>query len=301
MIPVPGINRAVVQAVNFGRTISEDVLVVHVTDDLEAAEAVRARFERQMPGVSVVIVESPFRSLIRPFVTYLDVTSVDPEMITIVVLPEYVARHWWDRLLYNQVTSGLKRALLGRPEHGRHDGALPARVRCARPAAGARRSDAAPDDHLSEAFEGRASAVVSFRPMSSAQVTPRRVVLGLNGGPTDALVVRIACELVRQTKGTLAGVHIVEVDWSHDLSEDIASDNEAAAAVLDLAETHGRQDRLPAGDDAPPGARRRRCPGRRGGRHGRRPDRRRPALPQEVRRRLRHRTDRPLRPAERAL
>jgi len=63
----------------------------------------------------VVIVESPFRSLIRPFVTYLDVTGVDPEMITIVVLPEYVARHWWDRLLYNQVTSGLKRALLGRP------------------------------------------------------------------------------------------------------------------------------------------------------------------------------------------
>ncbi len=115
VIPVPGLNRAVVQAVNFGRTISEDVLVVHVTDDVDAAEAIRKRFERQMPGVSVVIVESPFRSLIRPFVTYLDVTATDPEMITIVVLPEYVARHWWDRLLYNQVTSGLKRALLGRP------------------------------------------------------------------------------------------------------------------------------------------------------------------------------------------
>ncbi len=115
VIPVPGINRAVVQAVNFGRSISEDVLVVHVTDDVEAAEALRSRFEQQMPGVSVVLVESPFRSLIRPFVTYLDVITTDPEMITIVVLPEYVARHWWDRLLYNQVTNGLKRALLGRP------------------------------------------------------------------------------------------------------------------------------------------------------------------------------------------
>jgi nucleotide-binding universal stress UspA family protein len=79
--------------------------------------------------------------------------------------------------------------------------------------------------------------VVSFRPMSSAQAAPRRVVVGLNGGPTDALVVRMACELARPTKGTLAGVHIVEVDWSHDLSDDIASDNETAAAVLDLAET----------------------------------------------------------------
>jgi hypothetical protein len=115
VIPIPGMTRAVVQAVNFGRTISEDVLVVHVTDDVEAAEALRERFERQMPGVPMVIVESPFRALIRPFVTYLDVTTTDPEMVTIVVLPEYVARHWWDRLLYNQVTNSLKRALLGRP------------------------------------------------------------------------------------------------------------------------------------------------------------------------------------------
>jgi amino acid transporter len=115
VIPIPGMTRAVVQAVNFGRTISKDVLVVHVTDDVEAAEALRERFERQMPGVPMVIVESPFRALIRPFVTYLDVTTTDPEMVTIVVLPEYVARHWWDRLLYNQVTNSLKRALLGRP------------------------------------------------------------------------------------------------------------------------------------------------------------------------------------------
>jgi nucleotide-binding universal stress UspA family protein len=73
--------------------------------------------------------------------------------------------------------------------------------------------------------------------MSPAQAAPRRVVVGLNGGPTDVIVVHTACDLVRATKGSLAGVHIVEVDWSHDLSEDIASDNESAAAVLDLAET----------------------------------------------------------------
>ena len=35
---------------------------------------------------------------------------------TIVVLPEYVARHWWDRLLYNQTAKRLKAALVGR-EH----------------------------------------------------------------------------------------------------------------------------------------------------------------------------------------
>ena len=54
---------------------------------------------------------------------YLMLVVADPDLdgseeapITIVVLPEYVARHWWDRLLYNQAAKRLKRALVGR-EH----------------------------------------------------------------------------------------------------------------------------------------------------------------------------------------
>src|SRR5437762_14122298 len=71
--------------------------------------------EKQLPGVPLVIVESPFRSLVRPFVTYLDVTSRDPDAITLVIIPEYVARHWWERILYNQTSDRLRKALLGRP------------------------------------------------------------------------------------------------------------------------------------------------------------------------------------------
>lgn len=116
VIPVPALTRSVVQAVNFGRSISNNVICVYVTDDAEAGERLRERFERQVPGVPFVIVESPYRSMIQPFVAYLDVTGAkDPEMITLVVLPEYVPRHWWDRILYNQLTNRLKRALLGRP------------------------------------------------------------------------------------------------------------------------------------------------------------------------------------------
>ena len=115
VIPVPGLTRAVVQAVNFGRSISENVVCVHITDELAAGEALRERFERQLPGVPVVIVESPFRSLVNPFVAYLDVTYTDPDIVVIVVLPEYVGKHLWDRILYNQVTNRLRRALVGRP------------------------------------------------------------------------------------------------------------------------------------------------------------------------------------------
>ena len=119
VIPINGINRAVIQAVIFGRTMSTDIRAVYVTEDPEAGEALRKRWDRQVPGVPLVIVESPYRAVISPVIAYLDVLDQawppDKESpVTIVVLPEYVARHWWDRMLYNQTAKRLKAALLGR-------------------------------------------------------------------------------------------------------------------------------------------------------------------------------------------
>ena len=115
VIPVPALTRAVVQAVQVGRALSDDVQMVHVTDDVEAGEKLRKRFERQLPDVPFVIVESPFRALVKPFVAYLDVTTRDAESMTMVIIPEYVARHWWERILYNQTANRLRAELLGRP------------------------------------------------------------------------------------------------------------------------------------------------------------------------------------------
>ncbi|HEU0243934.1 MAG TPA: APC family permease, partial [Candidatus Limnocylindrales bacterium] len=124
VIPVNGINRSVVQAVMFGKSLATDpslLQAVYVTTDLEEADRLRERWDRQLPGVPLVVVESPFRALVGPVVTYLDVLDLawppDKETpTTIVVLPEYVARRWWDRLLYNQTAKRLKAALVGR-EH----------------------------------------------------------------------------------------------------------------------------------------------------------------------------------------
>ena len=124
VIPVNGINRSVVQAVMFGKSLASDpslLQAVFVTTDLVEAEALRERWDRQLPGVPLVVVESPYRALVGPVVTYLEVLDLawppDKEPpTTIVVLPEYVAKHWWDRLLYNQAAKRLKAALVGR-EH----------------------------------------------------------------------------------------------------------------------------------------------------------------------------------------
>jgi len=120
IVPVPGINRAVVHAINVGRSIAPDVRAVLISDEPEEAAALRQRWERQMPDVPLVIVESPYRALVGPLVAYLDVLDMawppDREApITFVVIPEYVARSWWERLLYNQSAKRLRIALLGRP------------------------------------------------------------------------------------------------------------------------------------------------------------------------------------------
>jgi amino acid transporter len=120
VVPIPGMTRAVVQAINVARSIDDDVRAVFITDDADAAVQVRADFERQIPGVPLVVVESPYRALVGPMVAYLDVLDAawppgqDPP-ITFVVIPEYVARHWWERILYNQASKRLRSVLLGRP------------------------------------------------------------------------------------------------------------------------------------------------------------------------------------------
>jgi amino acid transporter len=120
VVPIPGLNRAVVQAINVGRSISDDVRAVYISDDPESAAELRREFERQVPGVPLVVVESPYRTLIGPLLAYLDVLDTawppdKPEPITFVVIPEYVARSWWERILYNQSAKRLRTALLGRP------------------------------------------------------------------------------------------------------------------------------------------------------------------------------------------
>ena len=120
VVPVPSLNRAVVQAVNVGRSISDDVRAVYISDDAEQTAEMRERWERQMPGVPLVLVESPYRALVGPLLAYLDVLDRawppgKDAPITFVVIPEYVARHWWERILYNQSAKRLRSVLLGRP------------------------------------------------------------------------------------------------------------------------------------------------------------------------------------------
>src|SRR5688500_19557474 len=64
----------------------------------------------------MVIIESPYRSLVGPLLAYLDeIDRQRPDDTLTVVLPEFIARHWWEQILHNQTALRIKAALLFRP------------------------------------------------------------------------------------------------------------------------------------------------------------------------------------------
>ena len=66
-------------------------------------------------GVPLVILASPFRSVVDPLMEYLDeVQRETPTTRVTVVVPEFVAPHWWQNLLHGHTGLLLKLALLGR-------------------------------------------------------------------------------------------------------------------------------------------------------------------------------------------
>ena len=115
LVPIDEVNQAVLRTVEFARSISDNVTAVHITDDIEEADALRARWEAAVPDTPIVFIESPYRSFIAPMLTYIDaMDQIDPEAYITVVLPEFVPAHFWEGILHNQSAGRLKKALLHR-------------------------------------------------------------------------------------------------------------------------------------------------------------------------------------------
>ncbi len=114
VVPISGVHRAVVQAVEYARTLSTDVRALYVnTDPLPTTvESLRKDWDRWGQGVPLVVLESEYRSLMEPLLEYLDALSIEnPAAFITVVLPEFVPAKLWHHLLHNQRALLLKAAL----------------------------------------------------------------------------------------------------------------------------------------------------------------------------------------------
>jgi amino acid transporter len=119
VIPISGVHRGIVDAVDYARSISQDLTAVYVELEPGSGERIREKWQHWWPDVPLVILPSPYRSIVGPLLEYLDKTDEehgDGQLAT-VVLPEFVPARWWHSLLHNQTAWLLKAALLYRRRH----------------------------------------------------------------------------------------------------------------------------------------------------------------------------------------
>lgn len=101
LVLIHDVHRGVIPALNYAREIASDVRAVHIEVNPQHTPTLKMRWEQWGDGIPLVIIESPYRSLVGPIVEYVKQVKADhPRHIVTVVVPEFVVTRWWQRILH---------------------------------------------------------------------------------------------------------------------------------------------------------------------------------------------------------
>jgi len=116
LVPISGIHRGVIYALDYAKSIAPGrVIAIYVDLNEEATRKLREKWTTWGKGVELVVLQSPYRSLTRPLLRYIErLARQDESAMVTVLLPEFVPAKWWHQLLHNQSSLLLKGALLFR-------------------------------------------------------------------------------------------------------------------------------------------------------------------------------------------
>jgi hypothetical protein len=116
LVPISGLQRAVVEALRYAETLSDDVRAVYVDVDPAATDQLKREWSAWGGKVKLVVLQSPYRSMLEPLLEYIEhVEEERTDDYVTVILPEFVPARWWQHLLHNQRALLIKGALLFRP------------------------------------------------------------------------------------------------------------------------------------------------------------------------------------------
>lgn len=115
IVPISGIHRGVIEALRYALSISDDVRACYVEITPEATERMQEEWNAWAHDVPLIVIKSPFRSVIDPILNYIDDVeqSAHGDMIT-VIIPEFVTKRWWHSFLHNQTAIMIRAALMFR-------------------------------------------------------------------------------------------------------------------------------------------------------------------------------------------
>ncbi len=115
LLLVSDVHMGILNALNYARAISPEVEAVYVSVDEEATKQMRLRWGLWSGGVPLVILDSPYRSVVQPLVEYVNKIQAERKVDFItLVLPEFVPARWWHTLLHNQTALRIRAHFLFR-------------------------------------------------------------------------------------------------------------------------------------------------------------------------------------------
>jgi amino acid transporter len=119
LVPIGDVHRGVVAAVQYAKLLSPEAKAVYVETDPAATRRLEEKWIKWGMGVPLVILTSPYRSVLTPLLEYIDHLQEEQgeiRRVVTVVLPEFIPRRWWQHLLHNQTALLIKGALLFRKD-----------------------------------------------------------------------------------------------------------------------------------------------------------------------------------------
>ncbi len=104
LIPLSTFHKGTVKAITYARSISTDIRALYVALDPKQTDRFKSIWEEWgIEGISLVILNTQFRSVVRPLLDYIDeLQKEEPNQLITVVLPEFVPKKWWHQMLHNQ-------------------------------------------------------------------------------------------------------------------------------------------------------------------------------------------------------
>jgi len=116
LIPIAGVHRGTLEALDYALSLSLDVTAVHISTDHAQSEDVKRKWGAWGKGARLVIIDSPYRTFLEPFIGYVDdiCALLQPNERLTIVVPQFTPKHSWHNLLHTQTAFWLRFALLSR-------------------------------------------------------------------------------------------------------------------------------------------------------------------------------------------
>jgi hypothetical protein len=114
LVLISGVHRGMIPALQYGLSLAPDnITAVYVDLDEESTAKLKMKWEQWGSGIPLQVLSSPYRSLLRPLLNYIDEVEAlyDDDVLT-VIIPEFIPSKWWQYLLHNQTALQIKAMLL---------------------------------------------------------------------------------------------------------------------------------------------------------------------------------------------